>query len=125
MNVQVREVSAVHRDTFVSQSSYWMPDLISSSAWLEHAPFGFWIVSALRPRMIVELGVHGGFSYSVFCQAVQRLHLATRCFAIDTWRGDEHAGYYGDEVFDAVYSHNRRYDAFSRLIRSDFSDACG
>ena len=102
-----------------------MPDLINGSAWLEHAPFGFWIVDALRPRMIVELGVHGGFSYSVFCQAVQRLHLAARCFAIDTWRGDEHAGYYGDDVYDAVCSHNRRYNSFSRLIRSDFADACG
>ena len=30
-----------------------------------------------------------------------------------------------DDVYDAVCSHNRRYDAFSRLIRSDFSDACG
>jgi hypothetical protein len=125
MNVQLRELSTVSLDSCVSQASYWMPDLIKDSAWLEHAPFGFWIVEALRPRAIVELGVHGGFSYSVFCQLVQRLHLAARCFAIDTWRGDEHAGYYGDDVYDAVCSHNRRYDSFSRLIRSDFADACG
>ncbi|MGB9365064.1 MAG: class I SAM-dependent methyltransferase [Xanthobacteraceae bacterium] len=125
MNVQLRELSTVSPHSCVSQASYWMPDLINDSAWLEHAPFGFWIVEALRPGMIVELGVHGGFSYSVFCQAVQRLHLAARCFAIDTWRGDEHAGYYGDDVYDAVCSNNRRYDSFSRLIRSDFSDACG
>ena len=125
MNVQLRELSSVSLDSFVSSASYWTPDLINGSAWLEHAPFGFWIVEALRPRVIVELGVHGGFSYSVFCQAVQRVQLAARCFAIDTWRGDEHAGYYGDNVYDAVCVHNRRYDSFSRLIRSDFSDACG
>jgi len=125
MNVQLRELSAAGLNSFVSQASYWAPDLINASAWLEHAPFGFWIVDTMRPRSIVELGVHSGFSYSVFCQAVQRLHLSTRCFAIDTWRGDEHAGYYGDDVYAAVSSHNRRYDAFSRLIRSDFSDACG
>lgn len=125
MNVHLRELTTVSPNSFVSQASYWTPDLIVGSAWLEHAPFGFWIVEALRPRMIVELGVHGGFSYSVFCQAVQRLHLSARCFAIDTWRGDEHAGYYGDEVYDTVASHNRRYDSFSRLIRSDFADACG
>ena len=58
--------------------------------------------------------MHRGFSYSVFCQAVQRLHLTTRCFAIDTWVGDEHAGFYGDEVYQAVCLHNRRYDVFSR-----------
>jgi hypothetical protein len=125
MNAQLRELSTASLHSFVSQASYWTPDLINASAWLEHAPFGFWIVEALRPRMILELGVHGGFSYSVFCQAVQRLHLGARCFAIDTWRGDEHAGYYGDEVYRAVCSHNRRYDSFSRLIRSDFADACG
>jgi hypothetical protein len=125
MNVQLRELSTASLHSFVSQASYWTPDLVNDSAWVEHAPFGFWIVDALRPRLIVELGVHGGFSYSVFCQAVQRLHLTARCFAIDTWRGDEHAGYYGDEVYAALSSHNRRYDAFSRLIRSDFSDACG
>jgi len=125
MNVQLREFAPVSPHSFVSPASCWMPDLINGSAWLEHAPFGFWIVDALRPRTIIELGVHGGFSYSVFCQAVQRLNLAARCFAIDTWRGDEHAGYYGDEVYHAVCAHNRRYDSFSRLIRSDFSDACG
>ena len=76
MNVQLRELTTVSSHSFVSPASYWMPDLINGSAWLEHAPFGFWIVEALRPRMVVELGVHGGFSYSVFCQAVQRLHLS-------------------------------------------------
>jgi len=125
MNFQLRELPTADLHPFISQASYWTPDLINDSAWVEHAPFGFWVVDALRPRTIVELGVHGGFSYSVFCQAVQRLHLGARCFAIDTWRGDEHAGYYGDEVYAAVSSRNRRYDAFSRLMRSDFSDACG
>src|SRR4029079_5843060 len=125
MNIQVRELSAVDRTSFVSQASYWIPELLNVSAWLEHAPFGFWLVGALRPRTIVELGVHTGFSYSVFCQAVERLHLPTRCFAIDTWRGDQHAGYYGDDVFNAVRVHNLRYDSFSRLIRADFADALG
>src|SRR4029079_8475503 len=125
MNIQVRELSAVDRTSFVSQASYWIPELLNVSAWLEHAPFGFWLVGALRPRTIVELGVHTGFSYSVFCQAVERLHLPTRFFAIAAWRGDQHAGYYGDDVFNAVRVHNRRYDSFSRLIRADFADALG
>jgi hypothetical protein len=125
MNVQLRDLSSVDLNSFVSPASYWMPDVMTGSAWIEHAPFGFWIVSALRPRTIVELGVHHGFSYFVFCQAAQRLHLGARCFGIDTWVGDQHAGFYGGEVYDEVCSHNRRYDSFSRLIRSDFSDACG
>jgi hypothetical protein len=125
MNVQLQDLPPATLNAFVSPASYWMPDLITRSAWLEHAPFAFWLVDALRPRSIVELGVHGGFSFFVFCQAVQRLRLASRCYAIDTWRGDEHAGFYGEDVYDAVCAYNRRYDAFAHLIRSDFSDACG
>ena len=78
------------------------------SSWIEHAPFAFWLVSALRPKTLVELGTHHGYSYFSFCQAVDKLGLDTRCFAIDTWRGDEHAGFYGEEVFAAVDDYNRR-----------------
>ena len=124
MNRQLRDLPPISLTSFISQPSYWMPEMMTGSAWLEHAPFGFWTINALRPRTVVELGVHHGFSYFVLCQAVQRLHLSTRCFAVDSWVGDEHAGFYGDEVYQAVCAHNRRYDSFSRLIRSDFSDAC-
>lgn len=124
MNPQLRDHSSVSLNSCVSQTSYWLPDVMAASGWIEHAPFGFWITGALRPRSVVELGVHHGFSYFVLCQAVQRLRLDARCFAIDSWVGDEHAGFYGDDVYDAVCSYNRRYDSFSRLIRSDFSDAC-
>lgn len=125
MNALLRDPSPLTLNSFVTPTSCLTPELITISAWLEHAPFGFWIVEALRPRTIVELGVHHGFSYAVFCQAVQHLRLATRCFAIDTWLGDQHAGFYGDEVYAAVCSQNSRYDGFSMLIRSDFADACG
>src|SRR5579872_3015711 len=69
------------------------------SAWYGHVPFGYWIVLQARPRMLVELGTHNGVSYSSFCDAVLDGRLATRCFAVDTWQGDEHAGHYGEEVF--------------------------
>lgn len=109
---------------FVSAASYWQPDWMRPSAWTEHAPFAFWLVEAMKPRSIVELGVHNGFSYFALCQAVRALALEARCFGIDRWTGDDHAGFYGDEVYDAVCRHNRRYEAFSRPIRSDFADAC-
>jgi len=117
--------SATGFGPFVSAASYRQPQSMWSSAWTEHAPFAFWLVEALKPRSIVELGVHNGFSYFVLCQAVRALCLDTRCFGIDRWTGDDHAGFYGHEVYDAVCRHNRRYDDFSRPIRSDFSDACG
>jgi O-antigen biosynthesis protein len=123
MNVQIRDVSAHDLTSFVSAESFWVPDQLTDSAWIEHASFGFWIVEAMRPKSIVELGVHHGFSYFVFCQAVRRLQLQARCVAIDTFEGDEHAGFYGDDVYQDVSRRNRRYDGFSQVIRSTFAQA--
>jgi hypothetical protein len=50
-------------------------------------------VTALRPGLIVELGTHNGVSFSSFCEAMQRSHIVGRCFAIDTWKGDEQTGF--------------------------------
>ena len=108
----------------VSPVSFWQPKHIVPSAWYQHAPFAFWITEASRPYVFVELGVHHGFSYLVFCQAVQRLELMTKCYAVDTWKGDLHAGFYGNDVFETLNDlHERHYSGFSRLIRSSFDEA--
>jgi hypothetical protein len=109
----------------ISPASIWEPEQVGPQpSRLEHAPFAFWLVEALRPLTIVELGTHGGFSYFAFCQAVQRCQLGTRCYAVDMWKGDEHAGFYNNEVYEEVASYNaRRYSAFSTIVRSTFDEA--
>lgn len=98
--------------------------LLESSAWIEHIPFAMFLTDILKPKVFVELGTHTGVSYSTFCQAIQELKLDTKAYAIDTWQGDEHAGYYGDEIYKELADFiSTRYGGFSTLIRSSFDDA--
>jgi hypothetical protein len=101
------------------------PDrLVYPPSWIEHIPFAFWIVDVVRPDVLVELGTQSGNSYAAFAQAVQMLGLQTSAYAVDTWRGDPHAGPYDESVFrDWTAYHDRHFSAFSRLIRSTFEDA--
>lgn len=81
------------------------------------------LVELQRPRVVVELGTQWGASYCAFCQAVEALGLDTRCYAVDTWAGDEHAGYYGNDVFNDLKAHHQRYEPFSQLMRMTFDEA--
>ncbi|MCP4121339.1 MAG: class I SAM-dependent methyltransferase, partial [Bacteroidetes bacterium] len=100
-----------------------VPNHLTLSAWLEHGPFAMWLVRRSRPRSIVELGSHLGYSYFCMCQAVVEDKLATKCYAIDTWQGDEHAGLYDEEIYNQVKKENDKYTSFSTLIRKTFSEA--
>jgi hypothetical protein len=111
-------------ESFLSDLSFRMPERVVPSAWHEHAPFAFWLVEQLRPRMLVELGTHHGFSYFSFCQAIRMSRLSTAAFAVDTWAGDEHAGVYGDEVYQSVQAFNSdKYSDISTLMKMPFADA--
>src|SRR5262245_37431776 len=104
---------------------FWRPTRTGVvSAWLGHVPFAHWIVRVARPRVLVELGTHNGVSYSAFCETILRDGLDARCYAVDTWKGDEQSGYYGEEVYaDLCRFHESRYSAFSELLRCTFDDA--
>ena len=104
---------------------FWRPSRAGvESAWIAHVPFAHWIVPALRPRLVVELGTHNGVSYCAFCDAVAAARLDARCYAVDTWEGDEHAGFYGQLVYDDLRRFNdQRFGAFSELLRCTFDAA--
>ncbi|MBK8805547.1 MAG: class I SAM-dependent methyltransferase [Bacteroidales bacterium] len=114
----------IDADLFNSKSLLLRPLYLHESAWTEHIPFAFWIVENFKPNVFVELGTHYGTSYFAFCQAVERNNLATSCYAIDTWEGDEHAGKYDTNVYSQVKSYNEtNYSAFSRLLKNTFDSS--
>ena len=104
---------------------FWRPARLGVvSAWYGHVPFAQWLMAAARPACLVELGAHAGVSYIAFCDAAQRAGVDARCYAVDTWRGDEHAGFYDDSIYaDLAAFHDRHFSAFSRLMRCSFDEA--
>ncbi len=103
----------------------WEPiRLVRPGAWSGHVATAFWLTKVVRPRIFVELGTHSGNSYSAFCQAISTLGLPARAFAVDTWQGDEHAGFYDESVFSDLYDFNQKqFPGFSKLLRTTFDEA--
>ncbi|MGG8022682.1 class I SAM-dependent methyltransferase [Klebsiella aerogenes] len=92
--------------------------------WCGHIPFVSWLVEEMKPGTIVELGTHSGNSYFAICQAVLENNTGSKCYAVDTWQGDEHAGSYSEDVFRDVNAWNQQYfSAFSNLMRMTFDQA--
>jgi predicted nucleic acid-binding Zn-ribbon protein len=65
-----------------------------------------------------------GESYFGFCQAIAENQVPCVAYAVDTWVGEAHAGFYDNSVYEDVYAHNQaNYSSFSYLLRSLFDDA--
>lgn len=118
------------KETLIKNWEYFSPDFeftkdlsIDSSAWSGHYSFAYDLVANTKPKMIVELGTHKGNSLFSFSQAVKDLNLDTEIHAIDTWKGDEHAGYYGEEVYDEfIKIKNKYYQNFNIVPHKKYFD---
>ena len=98
--------------------------IVQPFSWAGHLHFASWLITSYAPKHIVELGVHTGNSYFTFCQAVKEADLNAKCWAVDTWEGDIHAGKYDDSVYQNVLKHNlEHYSGFSTLVRKSFDEA--
>lgn len=92
--------------------------------WVEHIPFAFKLVEVVKPRLIVELGVHSGNSFCAFNQAVKILNLSTICYGIDTWNGDSQAGFYDSTVFENLSKYvKEHYQESAELMKCTFDEA--
>ncbi|WP_322021210.1 MULTISPECIES: glycosyltransferase [unclassified Burkholderia] len=112
-------------DLPISPVSLWWPELTIASAWRVHAPFGFWLIDAVRPAVVVEWGMRDGFGYSVWCQAIRDLGLSARCSAFCELRDGALPAARAASERQALHAHHaRHYATFSTLACSTLDDAC-
>ena len=67
------------------------------TCWKGHRGFAEWLVSYLKPKVTVDLGVDWGFS--TFCFAMPRIG---HVYGIDSFEGDPYAGHRDDSIYNLV-----------------------
>ncbi len=107
------------------RTASFLPQSVNYPAtWIGHMSFASWLMQVVSPGVFVELGTHCGDSYFSFCQSVHENNLDTKCYAVDTWQGEKHTGFYSEKIYTAVNAHNNEhYSKFSRLLRMTFDEA--
>lgn len=98
--------------------------IVYPTCWIEFIPVGFKIIEYSKPKCLVELGTHSGNSFCAFNQAIEFLHLETKCYAIDNWEGDFQAGFYDPSIYDELFEYCRHeYHQSAILIKKTFDEA--
>jgi predicted O-methyltransferase YrrM len=101
------------------------PNVDQISAWVGHKYFIYDFIRNVKPKVITELGTHYGASFFSMCQAVKDEKLDSKLYAVDTWKGDKHTGFYDKTVFAEVAKiKNTCYKNLKiQLLRKTFNQA--
>lgn len=93
-----------------------LPQHVSADdAWHEHVPFTFALIEALKPEIVVELGMQPSDFYWTACQAISALQLSSRFYFVGTvGRNDE------SEDLNKL---RHMYKSFSRVISLEHDKA--
>jgi hypothetical protein len=120
MDIQLREhgINGVVDpiQSLMLRSMFWGPHYLDDSAWLEHIPFSYWLVEALEPGSIVEVGAPEPVAYFSMCHAVVRLNLDTRCEAIYPARAETGAPEDDRRMESLQEWNNVQFHAISRIL---------
>jgi hypothetical protein len=92
--------------------------------WAGHKYFIYDLIRNIKPKVIVELGTERGTSFLSMSQAVKDDKLKTKLYAIDTWEGDVHTGYYNNSVYKNFIKYKINYysDLDTTVFRKLFDD---
>ena len=107
---------------FSRRELFWRARYLRQDAGLPHLPFLFWLVSEMRPRRAVTLGVTSGVLHFALCQAVDKIGSDTLCHGLGAWSDEDGAA--GPP--EGVVAHNAdHYGDFSSLAATDDEHGAG
>ena len=128
-----RRVSAVVRtgeegkhDLDVIRGFPEMNDPLKGSAWFGLERIGVELVRRFRPKVVVELGTHMGFSALAMGLQLKANGDNARLYAVDTWEGEEHAGRYDESVYRTFLKRRSELELEATVVplRMRFDEAC-
>jgi hypothetical protein len=117
---------------YSNKFSFLDPRQIPNSAWVGHIYFVNFLISIIKPKIFVELGIHYGFSYYNICRTLHALKqededfITSRAFGIDWFKGDQHAKIEETEeanIETYVRDNNHKFSHFSKILKKNFNDA--
>jgi hypothetical protein len=94
-----------------------------------HLPFASDLIAALKPSLIVQLGVGQGDAYFGLCQLITENRLDCSVYGIEAWSIKDavpksNGTRPNAPAFDSVSRYNEtNYRSFSQLLRQNFEDA--
>ena len=89
------------------------------STWVDHLPFAYDLVAAIRPELIVELGVYNGLSFFTFCQSMVEHDIDGVAYGVDCWEGDDHTDAYDDSILKSSKKNMTRYSSSTTGLVSE------
>jgi hypothetical protein len=94
-------------------------------AWVGLGTIAYEIIRHFKPKRVVELGSHRGFSTFSIGLALRDLGEGGQIFAVDTWMGDDHTGHYGEDVYEGFMESRRILDLEKTVypMRMTFEEA--
>ncbi len=111
------------------QSTFRVPTFLSDvHSWHGHIAFAQVIIHRMKPRVVVELGVHKGDSFLAFFDGIKSVQdldpdYEPFLYGVDTWCGDQHAGYYSAEGESYKQNIQQLVGSSGVLIQKTFDDA--
>ena len=99
--------------------SDWIEEI--GTAWNGHRVFAEWLISIIKPKTVVDLGVDYGYSTFVFANSMIVNNINGNVYGVDLFEGDMHTGF--RNTYNEVIKKKEKYNlSLLEIIKMDFTD---